>query len=90
MQNGKWDPMLDYRLTDVLEMNYSDERSALKSVKDRMLKRPIKNKTILPLFTFVLEDMLVVIHRGVPKRPRELFLLDARQKSFQTLELNRS
>ena len=80
--------MLDYRVTDILEMNYSENHQLLEAVKSELLSRSIKDKHLYPLFTFVLEDVLVAIHNGLPKPCRQLFLLNSHQKSFRTFDLN--
>ncbi len=76
--------MLEYRLTDVLEMNFSKNRKTLQAVKRKLLHRPIKDSNLYPLASFVLEDALVVIQDGDLKTIKELYLLDAHRESFRT------
>ena len=88
MEKRKHDSMLDYRVTDVLEMNYSENHKMLEAVKSELLSRSIKDKRLYPLFTFVLEDMLVVIHNGLPRECKQLFLLNSHEKSFRIFDLD--
>ena len=79
--------MLDYRLTDTLEMTYSQNRKKVTAVKDRLLSRSIKDSTLYALPSFVLEDALVVIQDGDLKQIKQLYLLDAHRQSFKTFEI---
>ena len=79
----KFDPMLEYRLMDILEMYYSENQNAREIVKNKLLTRPIKDKHLYPLFTFVLEDTLVVIQDGIPKRPTRLLFLNPHDTSSE-------
>ena len=82
--NKTKDSMLEYRLTDLLEMSYSKRKKVLDKVKRKLLSRPIKDMNLYPLSTFALEDTLVVIQDGHPKQIKELYLLDRDKESFQT------
>ena len=79
--------MLEYRLTDALEMNYSKNRQALRIIKRKLLRDRVKDPNLYPLPSFVLEGALVVIQNGDSKRVKELYLLDARKESFRTFRI---
>ena len=79
--------MLDYRLTDTLEMTYSKNRKKVTAVKNRLLSRSIKDATLYALPSFILEDALVVIQDGDLKQVKQLYLLDAHRQSFKTFEI---
>ena len=80
--------MLDYRLTDVLEMNFSKNRKILHAVKEKLLGRPIKDSNLYSLPSFVLEDALVVIQDGDLKQIKELYLLNAHEESFRSIGID--
>lgn len=82
------DSMLDYRLTDILEMEYSTNEKHLKLVKSKLLSSPVRNHQLELLSTFTLEDKLVVIQRGITRRLKKLFLLNSKRKSFQIVSLS--
>lgn len=82
--------MLEYRLMDTLEMNYSRNRKLLKKVKRELLDKPIKDSNLYPLPSFVLEDALVVIQDGDLKQVKELYLLNAHHETFQKFGIDRS
>ena len=82
--------MLEYRLMDALEMNYSNNRKILKAVKQKLLDRSIKDSNLYPLPSFVLEDALVVIQDGDLKQVKELYLLNAHTETFQKFGIKRS
>ena len=82
--------MLEYRLTDALEMNYSKNLKAIRRVKRKLLCRRVKDFNLYPLLSFVLEDALVVIQDGDWKQIKELFLLNAHTKSFQIFAIGAS
>ena len=86
----KRNAMLEYRLTDALEMNYSKNRKILKALKQKLLNRSIKDSNLYPLPSFVLEDALVVIQDGDLKQIKELYLLNAHQETFKTFGINQS
>ena len=82
--------MLEYRLTDALEMNFSKNRKTLQAVKRKLLHRPIKDSNLYPLPSFVLENALVVIQDGDLKTIKELYLLNAHQESFRMFGIHHS
>ena len=82
--------MLEYRLIDVLEMNFSKNQKMLQAVKRKLLRRTIKDSNLYPLPSFVLEDALVVIQDGDLKTIKELYLLDAHKESFRTFGIHHS
>ena len=85
--NKKWG-MLEYRLVDVLEMNYSKHRKAIVPVLKKLLSRPVKDFNVYPFSAFAFEDALVVIQDGGQKKcPKEFYLLNAHTKSFQVYSL---
>ncbi len=75
--------LLDYQLTDTLEMNYSKKPSILDAVKGVLLARPIKDFNLYPLSSFVLEDALVVMGNSDLSKIKHLYILDAVSESFQ-------
>lgn len=90
MRNGKKQSaygMLEYRLTDLLEMKYSSDPKQILSIKAKLLSRPVRNKNLHHLPTFILEDALVVIQGKVRRRPKRLFLLDSAKQTFRILPL---
>ncbi len=64
MKSRRKNEMLEYRLTDALEMNYSKNQKTLQAVKQKLLQRSIKDLNLYPLPSFILEDALVVIQDG--------------------------
>ncbi len=82
--------MLEYRLTDALEMNYSKNQKTLQAVKQKLLHRSIKDTNLYPLSSFVLEDALVVIQDGGLKEIRQVYLLNVHEESFRTFGIDRS
>ena len=80
--------LLEYRLADVLEMNYSKSKTNLEAVKQRLLRRPIKDSNLYPLPSFVLENALVVIQDGDLKKIKCLYLLNAHRQSFQVFGID--
>ena len=79
--------MLEYRLTDILEMNYSKHTDLLKKVKTELLSQPPKNSNLYPLDGFILDRSLVVIQNGHSKKVSELYLLNAREGSFEKVSI---
>ncbi len=75
--------LLDYQLTDTLEMNYSKKPDVLDAVKSVLLARPIKDFNLYPLSSFVLEDALVVMGNSDLGKIKHLYILDAISESFQ-------
>ena len=87
MHIKKCDHLLEYRVLDVLEMNYSQNQKMVETVKTHLLRKPIRDKRLHPFFTFLLGDVLVVIDSGVSRIFRKLFLLNSHKQSFRVLEL---
>ena len=90
MPKKSFDSLLEYRLMDALEMNYSQNGKAIRAAKSKLLKENVRDQKLHPLFTFRFADRLVVIHNGVRRPFRKLFLLDSRKVAIQELEFNRS
>jgi hypothetical protein len=76
--------ILHYQLNDVLEMHFSKKKEAINIVKEILLRRPIKDFNLHWLFSFVLEDALVVIRDGDLDRIKRLYLLNADSEAFKT------
>ena len=82
--------MLEYRLTDVLEMNFSKNQRTLRAIKRKLLHHFVRDANLYPLPSFVLEDVLVVIQDGDLKKIKQLYLLNAHQESFRKFGINHS
>ena len=76
--------ILDYQLTDVLEMNYSKNPAALKAIKQTLLAGPIKDFNVHSLSSFILENTLVIIHSGDLSRVKRVYFLDSTAETFKT------
>ncbi len=76
--------ILDYQLTDVLEMNFSKKSEVLNHVKSALLSRPIKDFNLYSLSSFILEDALVAIGNNDLDQIKHLYLLDAASETFKT------
>lgn len=75
---------LNYQLTDVLEMHFSKKYEVIKTIKDVLLNRPIKDFNLHALFSFALEDALVVIREGDFNGIRRLYLLNSSAEMHKT------
>ena len=82
--------ILDYQLTDVLEMKYSKDRKALKLMKQKLTNGPIKDPNLYSLPSFVLEDKLVVIQDGDAKKIKHLYLLNSHNQSCELFRIGHS
>ena len=80
--------MLEYRLTDALEMHYSRNQKVLEAIKCKLLGHPIRDFNLYPLLSFALENALVVVQNGNPKRIKQFYLLNAHRESFQTFRID--
>ena len=81
--------MLDYRLTDVLEMNCSKHVHLIKEIKAKLFARPLRDFNLYPLNGFVLDRVLVVIQNGRPRSIHELYLLNAHRGSLRKISISR-
>ena len=90
MKSKRKNELLDYRLTDVLEMNFSKDQKTLRAVKRKLLHRPIKDSNLYSLPSFILEDVLVVIQDGDLKEIKQLYLLNAHKESLRKFEIDHS
>ena len=79
--------MLEYRLIDTLELNYSKQPEAVSIVIKKLLGRPIKDFNLYPLSSFALEDALVVVQNGHSKQIKKLYLLNAHKRSFRIFSI---
>lgn len=75
--------LLDYRLTDVLEMKCSKHRKLLKAIKEKLLSRPIQDANLHLLPSFALDRNLVVIQNRDSKEAHQLYLLDSHKGSYR-------
>lgn len=75
---------LNYQLTDVLEMHFSKKQNVIGTIKNILLDRPIKDFNLHALFSFVLEDALVVIREGDFNGIKRLYLLNSSRETHQT------
>ncbi|OGW86853.1 MAG: hypothetical protein A3C35_07705 [Omnitrophica bacterium RIFCSPHIGHO2_02_FULL_46_11] len=69
-------------------MNYSKNKVNVEAVKQKLLRQPIKDSTLYPLPSFVLEDALVVIQDGDLKKIKNLYLLDSHRQLFQVFGIS--
>ena len=75
--------ILDYQLSDVLEMNYSKKMEVIKAMKQVLLDRSIHDFNLYALSSFVLEDALVVMREGDFNQIRRLYLLDSSSETYK-------
>ena len=83
--------LLEYCLTDVLEMNYPGDQKAVQNIKGKLLARPIKDPNLYTPPSFILEDVLVVIQNGNfkdIKDIKEVFFLRSDPKSFKAVKIS--
>lgn len=73
--------LLDYQLTDALEVHFSKKKHILADVKELLLNRPIKQFNLTSLPSFKLEDTLVAIQQRDLGPLNLLYLLNAEKKS---------
>lgn len=79
--------ILNYQLMDVLEMHFSKKQDMVKAIKKVLLNRPIKDFNLYALFSFTLEDALVVIREGNFSHIRRLYLLNSNSETYETYSL---
>ena len=90
MKPKRKNQMLEYRLTDTLEINFSEDQKVLQAIKKKLLSRPIKDSNLYLVPSFILEDVLVVVQDGYFKTIKELYLLNSHKESFRTFGINHS
>ena len=83
------DHLLEYRLTDVLEMTYSKNRSTLQKIKRELLNGSVKDSNLYPLSSFILGNALVVIQNGHSKPIARFYLLNPHRQSFHHWRLEK-
>ena len=79
--------ILDYLLTDFLEIHYSKQSGARDKVKRKLASGRRTGKTLHHIPTFALKDTFVSVRNEGSKRPAKIMLLDPHKESFQTYRL---